>query len=76
MHIPGIYRNIPAVLAYELYISQMIQYSRACGSNHDVLDIGLLLTRQLLNQVMKSSFPKLYGPTMIWLTALEYMYLK
>jgi hypothetical protein len=48
--------NIPAVLAYELYISQMIRYSRACGSNHDVLDIGLLLTRQLLNQVIVFEF--------------------
>jgi hypothetical protein len=76
MHIPVICRNIPAALAYELYISQMIRYSRACSSNHDVLDIWLVLTRQLLKQLLKSSLPKVYGPTMIWLTALEYMCLK
>ena len=29
----------------------MHRYSRACGSYHDVLDKGLLLTRTLLNQV-------------------------
>jgi hypothetical protein len=35
---------------YEVYISQMIRYSRACGSSQDFLDIGLLLTRKLLIQ--------------------------
>jgi hypothetical protein len=30
---------------YEVYISQMIRYSRACGSYQDFLDRGLLLTR-------------------------------
>jgi hypothetical protein len=35
---------------YEIYISQMIRYSRACGSYQDFLDRGLLLTRKLLNQ--------------------------
>jgi hypothetical protein len=28
----------------------MIRYSRACGSYQDLLDIGLMLTRMLLNQ--------------------------
>jgi hypothetical protein len=36
--------------AYGVYISQMIRYSRACGSYQDFLDRGLLLTRKLLNQ--------------------------
>ena len=31
-------------------ISQLIQYSRACGSYQDFLDRGLLLTRKLLKQ--------------------------
>jgi hypothetical protein len=35
---------------YEVYISQMIRYSRACGYYQDFLDRGLLLTRKLLNQ--------------------------
>ena len=42
--------NIPAAPAYGVYISQLIRYSRACGSYHDFLDRGLLLTRKLLNQ--------------------------
>jgi hypothetical protein len=52
--------------AYEVYISQWIRYSRACGSYQDFLDRGLLLTRNLLNQgfllaKLKSSFRKFYG---------------
>jgi hypothetical protein len=38
--------NIPAAPAYGVYISQLIQYSRACGSYQDFLDRGLLLTRK------------------------------
>jgi hypothetical protein len=47
---PFICSNIPAAPSYGAYISQMIQYSRACGSYQDFLDRGLLLTRKLLNQ--------------------------
>ncbi len=39
--------NIPTTPAYGVYISQLIPYSRACGSYHDFLDKGLLLTRKL-----------------------------
>jgi hypothetical protein len=51
---------------YGLYISQLIRYSRACGSYQDFLDRGLLLTRRLLNQgfllvKLKSSLRKFYG---------------
>ena len=42
--------NIPAAPAYGVYISQLIRYSRACGSYQDFLDRGWLLTRKLLNQ--------------------------
>ena len=35
---------------YEVYISQMIRYSKACGSYQDFLDRGLLVIRKLLNQ--------------------------
>jgi hypothetical protein len=38
---------IPAAHVYGVYISQLIRYSRVCGSYHDR---GLLLTRKLLNQ--------------------------
>ena len=44
---PFIYSNIPAA---PVYISQLIRYSRACGSYQDFLDKGLLPTRKLLNQ--------------------------
>jgi hypothetical protein len=47
---PFICSNIPAAPAYEVYISQLIRYSRAYGSYQDFLDRGLLLTRKLLNE--------------------------
>jgi len=64
--LPFIYRNIPAAPAYEVYISQLTWYSRACDSYQDFLDRRLLLTRKILNQgfllvKLKSSFRKFYG---------------
>ena len=58
--------NKPAAPTYGVYISQLIRYSRACGSYQDFLDRGLLLTRMLLNQVfllvkLKSLLRKFYG---------------
>jgi hypothetical protein len=50
VNFPFICSNIPAAPAYGVYISQLIWYSRACGSYQDFLDRGLLLTRKLLNQ--------------------------
>ena len=50
VNFPFICSNIPAVSAYGVYISQLIRYSRACGSYQYVLDRGLLLIRKLLNQ--------------------------
>jgi hypothetical protein len=50
VNFPFICSNIPAAPAYEVYIFQLIRYSRACGSYQDFLDRGLLLTRKLLNQ--------------------------
>ena len=50
VNFPFICGNIPVAPAYGVYISQMIQYSSACGSYQDFLDRGLLLTRELLNQ--------------------------
>ena len=52
--------NIPAVPAHGLYISQLIRYSRECGSYQDFLDRVLLLTRKLLFK-LKSSLRKFYG---------------
>ena len=50
VNFPFICNNIPAASAYGVYISQLIRYSRACGSYQDFLDRELLLTRKLLNQ--------------------------
>ena len=50
--------NFPCVAAFQqhlhmvyifLYLFQLIRYSRACGSYHDVFDRRLLLTRKLLD---------------------------
>ena len=66
MNFPFICSNIPAAPVYGVYISQMIRYSRSCGSDQDFLDRGLLLARKLLNQgfllvTLKSSLRKCYG---------------
>ena len=71
MNFSFICSNIPAAPAYEVYLSQMIRYSRACGSFQDFLYIGLLLTRKLLNQgfllvKLKSSLRKFTKPWLGW----------
>jgi hypothetical protein len=38
VNFPFICSNIPAAPAYGIYISQMIRYSRACGSYQDFLE--------------------------------------
>jgi hypothetical protein len=38
VNFPFICSNLPAAPAYEVYISQLIRYSRACGSYQDFLD--------------------------------------
>jgi hypothetical protein len=58
--------HFSAAPAYGIEISQRMQYSGVCGSYHDFLDKGLLLTRKLLNQefivvMLKSSLRKFYG---------------
>jgi hypothetical protein len=37
VNFPFIWSNVPATSAYGLYISQLIRYSRACGSYHEFL---------------------------------------
>ena len=37
--------------AYGVYISQMIRYSRVCGSYQDFIDRGLLLTKATESRV-------------------------
>ena len=66
VNFPFICKNIPAAPAYRPYISQLIRYSRACGSYQGFLHREMLLTRKLLNQwfflvKLKSSHRKYYG---------------
>jgi hypothetical protein len=50
VNFPFICINIPAATVFGVYISQLIQYSRAGSSYQDFLDRGLLLTKKLLAQ--------------------------
>ena len=64
MNFPFICSNIP--VAHGLSLSQMILYSRACGSYDDFLERGQLLTGKLLNQgfllvKLKPLLRKIYG---------------
>jgi hypothetical protein len=46
-----LFGNIPASTAFGLYISQLIQYTRACSTNDQVLIRGnLLLTNNLMSR--------------------------
>ena len=68
--------NISTAPAYEVYISQLIRRSTACGSYQDILDRGLLLTRKLLNQgflLVKLKSSLFTVDTMTWLTVMEYL---
>jgi len=80
VNFPFICSNIPAAPAYGVYISQLIRFSRACGSYQDFLDRRFLLTRKLLNQgfllvKLKSSlfYDSFTVVTMTWLTIMEYL---
>ena len=64
-------------LSTEWFISQLIQYSRVCGSYQDFLDRGLLLTKKLLNQgclLVWHHFERFTVANMNCLTAKEYLY--
>ena len=56
VNFPFICSNIPTASSYGVYISQLIRYSRACGSYQGFLDRGLPPARKLL--------------TMAWLTVM------
>jgi len=40
VNLPFICNNIPAVLAYGVYISQLVQHSRTCGFYQDFMKEG------------------------------------
>jgi hypothetical protein len=65
--------NIPTAPVYRVYISQLIRYSRACGSYQDFRGRELLLIMKLLSQgfllvKLKSWLQKFTVATMTWLT--------
>jgi hypothetical protein len=65
VYFPFICYKIETTPVYGIYNSQLIQFSRACGSYQDFLDRGLLKSRTLLNQgflmvKLKSSLRKFY----------------
>jgi hypothetical protein len=66
VNFPIICSYIPVAPTYGVHSSQLMRYSRTCGSYQDFLDRGLLLTRKLLSQGfllvnLKSSLRKCYG---------------
>ena len=78
VNLPFICSNIPAALAYGVYISQLIRYYRACGTYQDFLDRGFVLRRKLQSQgffivQLKAHFESLTVATMTWLSDREYM---
>ena len=78
VNFPLICSNITTAPAYGVYISQLIRYSRVCGTYQNFLDGGFVLTRKLLNQEfllvqLKSSLRNLTVATNTWFTAMEYM---
>jgi hypothetical protein len=63
---PFLCRNIPLSPAYEVHISQLIRYTRACFAYENCSKRGILLTKKLTLQGyneshLKSSFRKFYG---------------
>jgi hypothetical protein len=58
--------SIPAAPAYGVYISQLIQYARACSAYDQFLVRGSLLTNKLMSQGfqmsrLQAAFRKFYG---------------
>ena len=65
VNFPFLHSNITAAPAYEVYISQLMRFARACSSYYDFFDIGLQI-RRLLNQgfllvKLTSSLRNIYG---------------
>jgi hypothetical protein len=65
-YLPFINSSIPASPTYEVYISQLIRYSRTCTQYSDCLDRDQLLTQKLLKQGygvarLKLSLQTFYG---------------
>jgi hypothetical protein len=45
---------IPATPSYGVYISQLIRYSKTCGSYHDSLYRGVTVIKEATQQMIRS----------------------
>jgi hypothetical protein len=66
VNFPFLCSNIPLSPAYDVNISQLIRYARACFAYEDFSKRGKLLTKKLMLQGynesrLKASFRKVYG---------------
>ena len=41
--------NVPTAPAYDVYVSQLIRYTRACSNYQDLMERGKVLTTKLLS---------------------------
>ena len=77
VNFPFIWNDIQAAPVCGVYTSQLIQYSRVCGSYHNILDRGLLRTKKLLHQGYwldwSHHFECFTVTTMTWLTVTQYL---
>jgi hypothetical protein len=69
---PFICSNIPAALAYGVYISQLIRYYRACVSYHGFLHIAAN-TETTEARVPSGLVESCTVANRTWLTATEYL---
>ena len=46
----GVRFDIPSAPAYDVYVSQLIRYARACLNYQDFMEHGKVLTTKLLSQ--------------------------
>ena len=50
VNFPFLSSNIPSAPAYDVYVSQLIRYARACSNYQDFMERGKVLTTRLLSQ--------------------------
>ena len=63
MYVATFQQHVHMEYSLYIYISQLIQCSRACVSYHDFLDRGFALRRKLLNQGFLAIVAKFYCAT-------------
>ena len=61
VNFPFLSSNIPSAPAYDVYVSQLIHYTRACSNYKDFMEHGKVLTTKLLNQGYQTRDPRVTG---------------